>query len=183
MLEILAASKCNPWYRSNASEVNNFLLSFGIPTQRICRLLSLHVVTSFGNIAPCPWSRSFSCSPPGRSPAPARPRHTNSRLPCSDWMRYFHVVLETAFPRLFSMSAPAEQHFPHCPHWFRHSALPPFFLRLCCATHLRTNWLLYVFLCSPEQSVLVLFSPLPPLVSTVSLLHLSPRGPLPSSLP
>lgn len=30
-------------------------------------------------------------------------------------MWFFHVVLETAFPRLLSMSAPTEQHSPHSP--------------------------------------------------------------------
>ncbi len=62
MLKLVVASRSNPWCYANTSKVNSFLLSFSIPTQYICHLLSLHVVRSFGNIATCPWSRSLSCS-------------------------------------------------------------------------------------------------------------------------
>lgn len=97
------------------------------------------------------------------APAPAWPDH-NSLLPCGDWMWYFHVVLETAFPHLLSMSAPTEQHSPHIPFdldaaFFFCTSLSNNCTRI---THFRTNWLFYVWLCSLEQSVLVL--PSPPLI-------------------
>lgn len=115
------------------------------------------------------------------APAPARPEH-NSWLPCSDWIWYFHVVLETAFPPTCSQCRlpPSSIPFDLDTVFFFRSRLRQ---QLCCIAHFRTNWLLYVLLCSLEQSVLVLSSPPSPL----SLLSLSYTpylmAALPSSLP
>lgn len=86
--------------------------SFSVPMQHICHLLSFHVVRSLTHcMSLIPRSLlQFS----GGSPAPACPRH-NSWQPYSDWTWYFHVVLETAFHRVLSMSAPIVQHSPRSP--------------------------------------------------------------------
>lgn len=82
--------------------------------QYICHLLSSHVVRSFGKHYYMSLIVFSLLQFSGWSSDPAWPPH-NSWLPCSNWMWYFHVVLETIFLRPLSMSAPTELHSPHSP--------------------------------------------------------------------
>lgn len=61
-VKLVVASISNHYYHASISKVSDFLLTFSIPMQYICLLLSFHVVRSFGNIAMCPRYRSYSCS-------------------------------------------------------------------------------------------------------------------------